>query len=264
MILLPTVITLVWYGGWAYALLITLAGFLAASEYVQMLKAKAYGPSLLLVAAGGAVWLADAIWGLGEWLTPLVGAVLFGVTGWILARRRADPQMKDPTAQWALTLGGGLYLGIGCAFLIRLRALPDGLWWCLTAFPVVWISESMAYFVGKRWGRHKMAPTISPGKSWEGYLAEVISGTLTGALLGWVWPTVSADATSLNIWKGILVGIVVSSVTTAGDFFVSVIKREVGVKDSGKLIPGHGGIFDRIDSLLWTGWVTWLIASLVT
>lgn len=182
--------------------------------------------------------------------------------GWILYRRHRHPTVADPTAEWALTLAGGMYLGIGGAYLWHMRALPDGLWWTLTTLPIVWISESMAYFVGRRWGRHKMSPTISPGKSWEGYAGEVVSGTLTGLLLGWLWPSVASGAIGLTPLKGLVLGAIISALTTGGDFFVSVIKREVGVKDTGTLIPGHGGVFDRIDSLLWVGFVTWAIATL--
>ena len=196
------------------------------------------------------------------WFTPTLAIAAILTACWILYRRHQQPDIANPTEEWALTLAGGLYLGIGGAYLLRIRALPMGLWWTLTALPIVWVGESMAYFCGRAWGRHKMAPSISPGKSWEGYVGEVFSGCLTGLLLGWLWSAVAQSSTGPTAGKGLLLGFIVSTLTTAGDFFVSMIKREVGVKDTGTLIPGHGGVLDRIDSLLWTGLITWIFVTL--
>lgn len=268
-ILLPIVIVIILIGQWPYALLISALMLLASVEYVQMLRRKAYTLALPCIFAFNLLWMAGALWGSsperagnGDWFAPGLAGLTLLTTGWILYRRDRHPTVTDPTAEWALTLAGGMYMGIGGAYLWHMRALPDGLWWTLTTMPIVWVGESMAYLVGRRWGRHKMSPTISPGKSWEGYAGEVISGTLTGLLLGWLWPTVVPGVTSLTPGKGVALGVVIAALTTAGDFFVSVIKREVGVKDTGTLIPGHGGVFDRIDSLLWAGFVTWTMVTL--
>lgn len=263
-VILPAVIAIIIAGNWPYTLLIAAATLLACVEYVRMLKRKNYTLAPVCVFAFNLLWLADALWGNGQWLAPGLAGLTLLTAGWILYRRHRHPEVEAPTAEWALTLAGGTYLGIGGAYLLRMRALPDGLWWTFTALPVVWISESAAYLFGRRWGRHKMSPTISPGKSWEGYAGEVASGILTGAFLGWLWPTVAQQSLNVTPGKGALLGLVIATLTTAGDFFVSVIKREVGVKDTGTLIPGHGGIFDRIDSLLWTGFVTWTFVTLLT
>ncbi|HOT93441.1 MAG TPA: phosphatidate cytidylyltransferase [Anaerolineae bacterium] len=262
-ILLPTVIAIIVIGSWPYILLISVATLLAGVEYIQMLKRKDYTLAWPCVFGFNLLWLADALWGNGQWLAPGMAGLTLLTAGWLLYRRQRHPEVTAPTAEWALTLAGGTYLGIGGAYLLRMRALPDGLWWTLTALPIVWVSESAAYFVGRRWGRHKMSPTISPGKSWEGYAGEVISGILMGGLCGWLWPAVAQQALSVTPGRGFLLGLVIAALTTAGDFFVSVIKREVGVKDTGTLIPGHGGMFDRIDSLLWTGFVTWTFVTLL-
>jgi phosphatidate cytidylyltransferase len=233
-ILLPVVIVIILVGQWPYALLVSTLMLLASFEYAQMLRRKAYTLALPCIFAFNLLWMADALWGNGTWFTPGLAGLTLLTAGWILYRRDRHPTVADPTAEWALTLAGGIYMGVGGAYLWRMRALPDGLWWTLTALPVVWVSESMAYFVGRRWGRHKMS----------------------------LWPTVASGAIGLTPVKGLVLGALISTLTTAGDFFVSVIKREVGVKDTGTLIPGHGGIFDRIDSLLWAGLVTWAVATL--
>lgn len=263
-LLLPLVIAAIVLGGWLYAAIITLVTLLASVEYAQMLNLKGYTLALPLVWALNLTWLADALWGHGVWLAPGIAVMTILTACWILYRRRREPTLEAPTAEWAMTVAGGVYLGMGGAFLLRMRTLPDGLWWTLTALPIVWVGESAAYFFGRKWGQHKMAPNISPGKSWEGYAGELASGSLTGLLLGWGWTQVAPNNISLTMGKGLLLGIILATLTTTGDFFVSMIKREVGVKDTGKLIPGHGGIFDRIDSLLWTGIITWIFVTLST
>lgn len=263
-VLLPLAVFSIIIGGWFFSLFIVVMSFLACAEYVQMLKLKSYALGLPAVIAICAVWQASALWGDGTWFAPAFAAIVALVTFGELILRHLHPDKIDPTAQWAMILAGGLYIGIGSSFLLRLRALDGGLWWTFTAFPVIWVSESGAYFVGKRYGKHKMSPTISPGKSWEGYAAQVTSGILTGGIVGWLLPIVAENIIGLNIWTGMGMGLLLSALSTVGDFFVSMIKREVGVKDSGSLIPGHGGAFDRMDSLLWAGGLAWAFIKLIT
>lgn len=259
-ILLPGVIGIMIWGGWAYTLLIVTITLLAGIEVVRMFRRKSYALSPLWISAMALVWQAEAIWGGGDWHKMGIVGVVLCTTLWALiqARGAANRQREDsaimwaqsPTEQWALTLAVGVYLGLGGAHLIRLRDHTEGLWWTLTTCLIVWIGDSAAYFAGSRWGRHKIAPSISPGKSWEGYAAQIISGVVSGAFLGWLWP-VAVGAVTLTVGKGIIVGCVISILCPAGDFFVSMIKREVGVKDTSQLIPGHGGVLDRMDSIIW-------------
>ncbi len=255
-VLLPIVVAVLWYGGWPFVLMAVLVAFLAAVEYVQMLRRKGYRPSLIVVLAMILVWI-GSVFVDGHYLAPSVALVVLAASAWQL--RRSDEE--EPTATWALALAGGLYLGVGGAYLVRLRWMPGGRWLILTALPVVWIADSCAYWIGRRWGRHKMAPRISPKKSWEGYAAEVVGGLLFGAFFGWLWPRLGAAGTGLTAWRGCVLGGLLAVLTPLGDFFISLIKRDVGVKDSGKLIPGHGGALDRIDSLLWAGFITWAVAT---
>jgi len=262
-ILLPIFIGGIVIGGPVYAFVIAVAILLAALEYVQLLRRKGYTSSWSLVSSGTLIWLADALWGQGQWLAPALAVWTLSLATWELYRRTSNPTEKDPIAQWALTLAGGMYLGIGGAYLVQLRALPDGRWWTLTALPVLWVGESAAYFIGSRWGRHKMSPSVSPGKSWEGYGSELVSGLLIGAVGGGLWPLVAGQVLTLTVTRGMLLGGIIAALTPIGDFFISILKREVGAKDSGTLIPGHGGALDRIDSLLWTGTIAWLVITLL-
>jgi phosphatidate cytidylyltransferase len=231
-----------------------------------MFKHKAYALSPLWIGVMILSWEVKAVWPTGPWHELGVVVAILSVTMWALmqARSASDQQERGrqwrrrPAEQWALTVAVGAYLGIGGTYLIRLRAAPDGLWWTLTTCLIVWIGDSAAYFAGSQWGRHKMAPSISPGKTWEGYGAQIISGLVTGALLGWLWPAITGAAT-FTVLRGTIVGGVISALCPAGDFFVSMMKREVEVKDTSNLIPGHGGILDRMDSLIWAGILAYTI-----
>lgn len=260
-ILLPIVVLLFFLGGWPYRLLVAVVMLLAGFEYSRMFRRIGYRLSILLIALTTLAWEVDAIWPDQGLFLPIIALVIMAMTIWELVQARGRPQEEHRTEQWALLLAGASYLGIGGAYLIRLRALEDGLWWLLTACIIVWVSDSAAYFVGRRWGQHKMAPTISPGKSWEGYIGQVISGPLIGMLMGWLGPLL-ASVSTLNVWRGLLLGIVISALSPAGDFFISMMKRQVNVKDTSQLIPGHGGILDRIDSILWAAMLGSLVARL--
>ena len=132
---------------------------------------------------------------------------------------------------------GILYIASAVAALIYLRS--ENLNILLAAFVIVWVGDSAAYIVGKRFGRHKIAPTISPGKSWEGLVGSVIASAAVAAYLGSMAPIPHA-----------VLGMVFALLGLGGDLFESALKRKAGVKDSGALIPGHGGLFDRVDALL--------------
>ena len=154
---------------------------------------------------------------------------------------------------FGVTLAGVFYLGWIGAYLISLRNLEDGLWWVLTVLPAVWLADSGAYLIGSKYGRHKITPRLSPKKSWEGYIGGVIVSTMGTALLTMLWGISVSSGTAITPSHGALLGFVLGLFTILGDLGESMIKRQVGLKDSGKLLPGHGGAFDRIDSWLWAG-----------
>jgi len=132
--------------------------------------------------------------------------------------------------------------------LISLRSLPDGKWWFLVVMPSVWIADSGAFFIGRRFGKHTMAPRLSPKKTWEGYFGGIFCGTAGVILLSLVW---SIAFPAITAGKAAVIGLVMSVVTPLGDLGVSMLKRQFHLKDTGKLLPGHGGALDRIDSWVW-------------
>jgi phosphatidate cytidylyltransferase len=108
-----------------------------------------------------------------------------------------------------------------------------------------------------------MTPRLSPNKSWEGYGAGVIAGTITGALVAIAWGYISNPGIDMLVWRGVIIGGVVSILAPLGDLGISMFKRELDVKDTGKLLPGHGGVLDRIDSWLWAGVIAFYLVYLL-
>ena len=175
------------------------------------------------------------------WLTVINYLLVLSLGLWYVQNPRA--RMADV----AITLFGPIYTGYMLSAIVLLREAVPGWEGALLAIGVcasLWLSDSFAYMVGSRFGKHKMVPKISPKKSWEGFF-----GGLLGSVAIWLimWATGLYD---FNFWFAILCGTVVSVMGVFGDLIESRIKRGVGVKDSGDLIPGHGGMLDRSDSLI--------------
>lgn len=257
-ILLPVGLWVIVVGGWAFAGLVALLLALAAREFGGLFRRAGFRPSgLVLVAGVGGLALARQAWGLAGAFELLAGVALAAMT-WHLVdyERGAERSGTD----FALTLGGVAYLGGVGGFLISLRILPDGLGWLLISLISVWIADSAAYFVGSAWGRHKMAPRLSPKKSWEGYLSGIAAGGLAGLGLGWLFADRLASVGTISPVAGALGGLALAAATPLGDLGISMIKREMRVKDTGSLLPGHGGALDRIDSWLWAGVLGYLLA----
>jgi len=144
----------------------------------------------------------------------------------------------------AVVVFGALYIGFALAHLVLVRSLEDGVMLVLVLLVSVWASDVLAYFVGSLIGSHKLAPRISPNKSWEGFIAG-----LMGTVAVWLALPLVVDVAPRTEFL-LVIGVAVAVAALTGDLFESRIKREVGVKDSGQLLPGHGGMLDRIDSLL--------------
>jgi phosphatidate cytidylyltransferase len=259
LLLLPLALWVIGDGGWLYLAAIGLVLALAAAEFALLYRRYGFRPALGLVI-GGAVLLTLSRFLFGFEHAPLLltGLFLLAMT-WHLVdfERGAERSGTD----FALTLAGILYLGWIGAFLISLRQIPDGEWWLLVALPSVWLADSAAYFVGRAMGRRRLAPRLSPKKTWEGYLAGVVVGGLSGALFGALWRIGASPESGVNLGNGLLVGVVTGALAPLGDLGESMFKREIGVKDSGTLLPGHGGALDRLDSWLWAGVLGFYLAS---
>jgi phosphatidate cytidylyltransferase len=155
-------------------------------------------------------------------------------------------------------MAGILYVGWLLGYLVALRGFEDGRNWIFLALFATFGSDTAAFFIGRALGRHPLAPRISPAKTWEGAVAGVAGAILVS--LFFILPTPLTLSHHLNWAQAIVLGLLVSVFGQLGDLIESLLKRTVGVKDSGKLIPGHGGVLDRMDSIVFAGVVVYYFA----
>jgi phosphatidate cytidylyltransferase len=237
---LPIVLGAVWGGGWWLFVLIAFASVVAVHEYVTMARPLApLAPAVyvgVLLAELGAE-RGGAVWMLAGFLTCFVVAFVLNT----MAKTR-----PPATAAIGVTVMGAAWIGIGLGSIILLRRFhTEPRLISFTLLLVVFAADTFAYFGGRLLGRHKLAPTLSPGKTWEGFAV----GCVVGIFVAFVALYQDRDH-YLTIWEAIVFGIGTVLVAVAGDLFESMLKRDMQVKDTGRLLGGHGGVLDRIDALL--------------
>lgn len=262
LLLLPFGIWVIGAGGWLFTLTIALILSLAAYEYGMLFRRQGFRPArVLLVLAAFAFVITRHLVGFEH--DPLLLAA-FALTS--MAWHAVDFERGAPQAgtDFALTLSGILYIGWVGSYFISLRQMPDGVWWFMTALPAVWLADSAAYSFGKRFGRHRLAPRLSPKKTWEGYLAGVIIGPLLALGMLRLWQFGAGPGSTLTLTRGLIVGVVVAILAPMGDLGISMLKRQFGVKDTGTLLPGHGGALDRIDSWVWAAVLGYFVVTWLT
>lgn len=270
---IPFALVLLYIGGWPLA--VVLAGIAAggAAELYRFAERKGVRAFVVIgcLLAAVPVLLAMAMptpHDAAAWSWRVFVATSLLITTLAIFRRGVA---GAPLGASAVTVLGALFTGGTLAYAVYLRQMPVAspaadsahlVGPALLTFPLVltWLSDTGAYFGGRRFGRRKLIPTVSPGKTVEGAIAGIIATVITGALYAHF---VLGGALELPIGAvaGALIGLVVSPVAQLGDLAESLLKREAGVKDSGTLLPGHGGVLDRFDSLFFSIPVTyWLLA----
>lgn len=262
LLLFPLIAWIIADGSWLYAVSIMGILAMAAYEFGSLFYAGGYRPAIpLLIISVIATVLARIYFGFGIDTILLAGIIFVALTWHVIDFERGAP--KSGT-DFALTLTGILYVGWIGAFLITIRRMPDGLWWFLLSLMSVWIADSAALLFGRRFGRHKLAPRVSPKKTWEGYLAGIGMGIFCGAGMGLLWRIGAGPLAGINAMSGAIVGGVISTVAPIGDLGISMLKRQIGEKDTGTLLPGHGGALDRIDTWLWSAVIGYFLAIVIT
>jgi phosphatidate cytidylyltransferase len=186
-----------------------------------------------------------------EGLSIAMAMTLVTVAVWRLAGG-AEGFVRDVTAG-SFVAG---YVPLLGSFVLLMLAESDGAWRVVTFIATATFSDIGGYAAGVLFGRHAMAPRISPKKSWEGFCGSVVASMV----VGWLLVTTALEGPA---WVGLLLGAVVAVTATTGDLVESLIKRDLGIKDMGTLLPGHGGVMDRLDSLLVAAPVCWLLLQLV-
>ena len=264
---IPLVVAAVWFDTpvmW-FTILAAAAGLLAIIEFYRLVGVTKVFP---LAACGAALTLLFIISPQFNWNLdiPYVSLLLTGAIALPMILMIFLPRQEGLFRLWAWTLAGVLYIGWFISYLVSLRLLPDTIGFPNTGRNLVFLtlfvtfsSDTAAYFIGRALGRHKMAPSISPGKTWEGAVAGVI-GAIVVSFLFYFRTTFQID---ISIANTIILGAIVSIFGQVGDLAESMLKRGTGVKDSGSLMPGHGGILDRLDSILFAGIVVFLYYKFV-
>jgi len=257
LVFVPLILAVSYVGGAVYGLVILAALGIGAWEYWRLLKTMGYFVALPLMLGGILALLLLRLFTGFAYMDLALVVILVACA--ILSLDRFDKQDAQAVLTFALHISGILYIGWLGGYFFSLRALPNGAWWTMLSLGLVMLVDLGAYIFGVPLGRHKIFPRLSPRKSWEGYAGGILFGVGFGALLGLLLTPVMPE---LAVWEGALLGLVIGTLAPFGDIFVSMLKRIAGVKDSGTLIPGHGGILDRMDTWIWAVMLGYYLAQL--
>ena len=259
-----------------FAILLLLVALLAVREFYDLAEACQFHPYRWLGFVATAILLLRVAL---PWAVAVPGTdlLLVGFVLAILVRALTLPQrLNQSLSEASITLMGIVYPGLMVALLgaIRLNPAGEGPLWLLFLLVTVWVGDTAAYYVGRAWGRHLMAPHVSPKKTWEGAAASLLGAFVVGGLMGWGLPALSsgltltaslpdpATNTGFRILVAGLLAVLLNIAAQIGDLAESVFKRGAHIKDSGTLLPGHGGVLDRIDALLLAAPVLWYYLAL--
>ncbi len=265
----PLLVLAIWFGAPWLTILIAAAALGGTYEFYRMANFDRREPLLYL----------GLLWALALVLSPhylnrspdvlslVITATMLISLVWLLR----SPSREKAFHNWAWTIVGALYVGWMLSYWLSLRGLENspeyGRNWVYLAMLTTFANDTGAFFIGRATGRHKLAPAISPSKTWEGAI-----GGLTCAILGAIVIATVLNLISLKLgspfvfkyWQIVLLGFLVSLFAQLGDLVESLLKRNTGAKESGNLLPGHGGILDRFDSLIFVGavayyYVIWVV-----
>jgi phosphatidate cytidylyltransferase len=255
---IPIVLVFVWFGGWWAFAASALVVVLGINELHNMMIHEGYHPMIAVSLVLSLLFLLAAMFPLMR-LTLLEISLIIAVLvsfPLLFFRKKLEGAMID----WSLTLAIAIYLGWPLSLFPQLRGyeigFSPGFWWVLIVLFGVWGFDTGAFFSGRFFGRHKLAPKISPAKTWEGVIGGMIFSIAFSLLL-------TVIPLKIPWYLAIVLGILIGAAATLGDLAESLIKRQTHVKDSGHFMPGHGGILDRVDSILFAVIVVFVFMQLV-
>jgi phosphatidate cytidylyltransferase len=242
LVALPIILYLLYRGSWWTAGLLGFGAAACTGEYIHITLKELKAVGWLAIAGAGAapffvVWRPHHAAAL-----VCAGLALLMLAAW--AYHLLEGPLEDGPTRAAHVVMGAVYGGGGMTALMAVRNLEDGGWWLVAALTITWMNDTFAYFAGRLFGRHKLYVEVSPNKTWEGFAGGMV-GSVVGLFIlkyGFFPAITVADCVVMGVLGGVL--------GPAGDLCESMLKRAYGVKDSGKIIPGHGGMLDRVDALL--------------
>ncbi len=272
-VLIPVILALIFLGPkwqWLFSLAVAAVSVLAGWEYMSLTRrCGANPPRVATLVALVALFVVNFQW-------PDMVPGLFGILGLgLLVYCTFFKPVEEVIADAAAAIFCLLYTGLAMLAIPTIRDQPNGPSMILLLLLAVWAGDTFAYYVGRAFGRHKMAPKLSPGKTWEGAVASVAGSVLivygliglatllqepwNSAVLAWMERACPAAVISYSddLWYWLVLAVVINLAGQVGDLAESALKRSAGVKDSGSLLPGHGGVLDRIDALLLAAPVLW-------
>ena len=250
---LPLVLGAVWLGSPWLLVLAIVAVVVGLREFHRLAQGAGAQPSLVFMVALGVSLLLNGAW---QWHREgiILGGGLLGLLAWQTLRaslsRAAYPAnpatsaLASVASGWAFSLAGPVYLGWTLAHGLLVRDVPGGREWLLLVLATVFATDTAAFLVGKALGSHPMAPAVSPAKTWEGAAAGLGAGVVAASVLT---PLFGLPA---PWWQAIVLGASMSLAAQVGDLAESLLKRAASVKASSVVLPGHGGILDRLDSII--------------
>ena len=273
LVIIPLPVAAIWFGEPWFTALMAVVAVLGVMEFYRLAVASRASPLVHIGVVLTLLFIISRNPDLLSFLAPrfdpglLIPLLLMLAIAlpmlWLLIRPRTGAAFVN----WAWTLGGILYVGWLLSHLVSLRGMTDGMNWVFLVILANAASDTTAFFIGRSFGRHRLAPRISPNKTWEGALAGVV-GAMVFSLL-FTAPRLFAATNPLYVegfiyWQALSLGLLVSVFGQLGDLAESLLKRHAGVKDSGRLLPGHGGVLDRMDSIIFAGivvyyYVVWVI-----
>jgi phosphatidate cytidylyltransferase len=256
----PLVILAIWFGDpWPwFTLLIAAAALAGTYEFYHMANFDRREPLLYLGLLFSLALVSSPHYRSPDVLPIVITAAMLISLICLLCR----PSREEAFRNWAWTIVGALYVGWMLSYWLSLRGLEDGRNWVYLAMLTTFANDTGAFFIGRARGKHKLAPAISASKTLEGAIGGLLSGIAAAVVIATVLNLISPF--TFRYWQIILLGFLVGLFAQLGDLVESLLKRNMGVKESGNLLPGHGGILDRFDSLIFVGvvvyyYVIWVV-----
>ncbi len=243
--LVALLVAATWGGNLWFTLFVAVFALLGVLEFYRMVAHPKGTPLIYLGLGFTLLFVLSPHYAKDPRLMPLLitSAVFFPLV-WLVFR----PKKEKAFVSWVWMLAGMFYVGWMLSYFVALRNMDNGMQWVFLALLPIFASDSSAFLVGRALGKHPLAQDISPGKTWEGAIAGLL-----GAIIACLILNIVLQDLNLGYQRAILLGFLISLFAQLGDLVESLLKRNMGVKDSGKLIPGHGGILDRLDSIVFVG-----------